>query len=169
MKIGILTKYYGNKNYGGLLQSYALVQYLRQKGYDAEQISFKEKDCPGIKRYFFGITRLTLLNILLLVCKKLKEKKLSRVYKDISTVTISNLKARYAALEEFQYFIPHSDKIYDSNTISECNDAYDIVIVGSDQVWNLEWYNQEYFLDFVEKRQKKISYAASMPKTNRTS
>lgn len=41
-KIGIITMYYKSKNYGGVLQAYALAEYLKDKGFDIEQICYKE-------------------------------------------------------------------------------------------------------------------------------
>ena len=37
-KIGIITLFYKNYNYGGLLQAYALPQIIRKLGFEAEQI-----------------------------------------------------------------------------------------------------------------------------------
>lgn len=40
MKIGILTHYYQSRNYGGLLQAYALCEVIKDMGIDVEQISY---------------------------------------------------------------------------------------------------------------------------------
>ena len=40
-KIGIITHYYKSRNYGGNLQAYALSEFLKRKGWLAEQISVK--------------------------------------------------------------------------------------------------------------------------------
>ena len=40
-KMAILTLYYHNYNYGGLLQAYALQKAITKLGYQAEQISYK--------------------------------------------------------------------------------------------------------------------------------
>ena len=40
MKIGIISLYYKNHNYGGLLQCYALTNYLKQLGFEAEQVTY---------------------------------------------------------------------------------------------------------------------------------
>lgn len=40
MKIGIISLYYRNYNYGGLLQCYALTNYLKQLGYEVEQVTY---------------------------------------------------------------------------------------------------------------------------------
>ena len=39
-KIGVITHYFGSKNYGGLLQAYALCKFLNERGCYAEQISY---------------------------------------------------------------------------------------------------------------------------------
>ena len=40
MKIGIISLYFKNHNYGGLLQCYALTNYLKQLGFEAEQVTY---------------------------------------------------------------------------------------------------------------------------------
>ena len=49
-KIGIITHYYNSKNYGGVLQAYALCAFLRKEGYDAEQVQFDKEYGKGLKR-----------------------------------------------------------------------------------------------------------------------
>ena len=38
----------------------------------------------------------------------------------------------------------------------------DVLICGSDQIWNPVWINPAYFLTFAEKGKAKIAYAASL-------
>ena len=45
------------------------------------------------------------------------------------------------------------------------NNEYRAFIVGSDQVWNCDYFHQGFFLDFADKDKLKISYAASISKT----
>ena len=40
MRVGILTQYY-RKNYGGVLQSYALYHVLQRLGHEVEMIDFR--------------------------------------------------------------------------------------------------------------------------------
>ena len=40
MKIGILTHFHKSKNYGGVLQAYALCRYLNESGNNAKQILY---------------------------------------------------------------------------------------------------------------------------------
>ena len=43
-KVGIISLYYNSKNYGGLLQAYALNKYISELGYDSELISYKREN-----------------------------------------------------------------------------------------------------------------------------
>lgn len=72
------------------------------------------------------------------------------------------------------YKVTHATKFFEENcTLSEIykpkdlyqlNDKVDMFLLGSDQVWNYSlfhcWYENLYF-DFVDKKKKKIAYAAS--------
>ena len=50
---------------------------------------------------------------------------------------------------------------FDFPYLKDIADEYDFFVVGSDQVWNPQWYPPNIFLDFVP-REKKIAYAASI-------
>lgn len=159
MKIGILTHYYNSKNYGGILQSYALVKVLAALGYDAEQICFP---------YWSGLSisdskknnessKNIKSNIIHLVIRKLKNKYADYRNKQLY-IDINNRNKQFL---EFQSRIKHSNIEYDLETMFLCNESYDTFIVGSDQVWNLLWYNPAFFLEFADNDKKKIAYATS--------
>ena len=40
-KVGIITLYYNNDNYGGIAQAYALNEYISKLGMDSELISYR--------------------------------------------------------------------------------------------------------------------------------
>lgn len=61
--------------------------------------------------------------------------------------------------------IDQSEKVYNSETIQESLKIYEKFVVGSDQIWNPSWYNDGYLLNFVNEKDKKISYAASIGRT----
>ena len=162
MRIGIITRYFHNQNYGGLLQAYALCQYINthSPGYNAEQISFNSY--PGI------IKKLRELCFASFDRKKLFAKESIRLVSDVLN-TKCNRKAVYPYTSKravlfagFENNIPHSTKIYTGSNITDSLSEYDIFITGSDQVWNPLWYYSEYFLDFVPFGTPKISYAASI-------
>lgn len=140
MKVGILTLYYNNANYGGLLQSYALENAINSIGYESEQISYDFK-----KEYITGVSRLKYL-----VSKYIKQ-------------FIPGFRYHNSHFEKtlklFEKKIPHSKKVT-KNSIKELNSRYDLFICGSDQIWNPIGWQTTFFLDFATK--PKISYAASV-------
>ena len=167
-KIGILTHYYNNSNYGGNLQAYALVKFLKEKGYLAEQVCFipcftEQKQIEGRSMLNRLISKMK--RSIFHPCQELvvipKRKRTNK--------TINPMEKRMVAVCDFNSnIIPHGTTIYDSNNICEANNEYDCFITGSDQVWNLNWYEPAFFLNFVEEKKKKISYAASMAMDNLT-
>lgn len=144
MKVGIISKYYKNYNYGGLLQAYALVEILKKIGLDAQQISFlpNERKKYGNNRYVVLVLKFAIKSIFL-HCKCLR------------------LRSFNKKMIEFMNDIPHSI-VVNSENIDKLNSCYDVFIAGSDQIWNPAFSYDEYFLDFVDKSKKKISYAASI-------
>lgn len=162
-KIGILTHYYNSRNYGGNLQAYALVTYLNNSGYQAEQISFSTNfSSPPPKRKL----NLSYLVKLPFRCVRLLYK---RIFISLEEKNHNVSKYKEIAFSAFnQNAIPHSEKVYRSDSIQDCVDDYDVFITGSDQVWNFTWYNPEFFLDFVPSDKIKLSYAASVAQDSLT-
>ena len=140
LKIGIMTLYYNNANYGGLLQAYALVNAINLIGCESEQISYDFK-----KEYFEGRNRV---------------KYLLRNYirKFIPGYMYHNSRFE-SALRIFEKEIPHSRRVT-RNSVKELNSWYDAFICGSDQIWNPIGWQTAFFLDFATK--PKISYASSV-------
>lgn len=145
-KIGIITMYYKSKNYGGVLQAYALAEYLKDKGFDIEQICYKEtaentlqSTKISFRARFSGFAQ----KILMLSINK-------------------GIEERNKKFDAFTENIPHSNDVYTDDNISNANKIYDTFITGSDQVWNPIYYNPTYFLDFAKSDKKCLSYAASI-------
>lgn len=152
-KVGIITFYHQNLNFGGLLQAYALPIALKlYLDINAEQIdcvfiysedfmqSQKKKKKRNISLYQVGI----------LVFSKLKQK---------------NLNKRRRMFDKFMEETPHSNVTYNYKTIKSCVKKYDAFICGGDQIWND--YNSKmdieaFTLQFVPEGVKKISYAPSI-------
>ncbi|MBQ9375993.1 MAG: polysaccharide pyruvyl transferase family protein [Ruminococcus sp.] len=138
LKTGVITKYYNNRNSGGLLQAYALIEALNGLGYDAEQISYVQHKKIPIKNRLTAFARECVI--------KAKTHGFFGLYK---------------APREFMLDIPHT-QVYNYKTISKTNDIYDAFITGSDQIWNPLLCTDGYFLEFADKDKTKISYAASI-------
>lgn len=121
MHIGVLT-FHRAKNYGAVLQCYALVTYLKSLGHDVRIIDyfpkyFKEQDSilphtvmkgSNVKGKLFIIA-----NILISFIPILKRRK---------------------AFNDFIKSLPLNECIENSSDFS--SDGYDLIFVGSDQVWN---------------------------------
>ncbi len=149
-KIACITHYYNNKNYGGLLQAHALINVLSKIGCFAEQLCYDMSISTDNNIRKKSRALKVMKNPFILYRRHLRKK----------------LALRKNACLQFQNMIPHSTQAYNNNNIFECVNDYDTFITGSDQVWNMDWYYKEYFLDFVPSGKCKISYAASMPSTN---
>lgn len=155
-KIGILTFYYNVKNYGALLQAYALVSAIHNQGYNCEQVCVKiTSNSEKCRKRHFKIKNIP--KYIKALFPMIREKWF--VYKTEN---------RNAAMRKFQHSIPHSEIVYNSNNLNESLKFYSSFITGSDQVWNLDRYRKEYFLGFVPENIYKFSYAASMPNVNIT-
>lgn len=140
MKIGILTMYYGNISHGGLLQAYALQKALEQMGHNVQVISY---DYNYVKRSW--------------IRKLAHEVKLIPYYV-LCACYGDHTEKKY---EEYMKSISHS-KYYIPDSISEIDREYDLVIVGSDQVWNEDYCDEAFFLPFIKEQCRKVAYAASV-------
>lgn len=157
-KVGIVSLYYNSKNYGGLLQAYALVKIIENLGYPCEQISLSTYRNQKRKR------KITVNKLVKYLNTRIKKICNNIVYAQvIKEINVRNLK-----FTQFEKKIPHSKKIYTYQELKENFEGYQVVIAGSDQIWNMSWYKPEYFLDFVPNDVYKFSYAASMPNINLT-
>jgi hypothetical protein len=156
MKIGIMTFWWSNDNYGQLLQCYALQKYLRNLGYEAFLIRYKHTE---ENRY--SIRRLIKIFSPLKVVKYFtRQKRLEKISKEPN---------RHFESFRSEYLV-QSSKLYISYDELKRNppDA-DCYIAGSDQIWNywnnkLNYYKNAihaYFLDFGSDKIKRLSYAAS--------
>ena len=157
-KIGIVTLYYKNYNYGGLLQAYAMQKVTSDMGYNSKLISYSK----GKYLYFFK--RLIKLNFFFTIKNVYNRIRYSLKMRDNSFK--KNIDNRINKFEEFIDFIPHT-QVYDEKTIGMCQEDFDCFICGSDQIWNPGWWTSSYFLSFVDgNKKKKIAYAASIGRSS---
>jgi hypothetical protein len=155
-KIGILTFHYST-NYGAVLQAFSLQETIKKMGHDVEIINFVPEN-NKMKRY-------------------LNEMGFSRNRKNIPAFFLSLFKSflmakyRNSLNNKFADFrnthLMLSEKV-NEKTIFNLVGKYDLIIAGSDQIWNPSQRKMPfYFLDFGNKFfGKKASYAADSTTSN---
>lgn len=143
MKIGILT-YHSSHNFGAFLQAYALCGVLRERtGHAVEIIDF-------------SMAKAAKMNMKCIFSNK----------KDPITIPYGMVQYRTFERSSQKYHTLSEDKLVtdDLNRFAEwVNGKYDIIVVGSDEIWKLDGYRgfpTPYWLPGVTGC-KKMAYAAS--------
>lgn len=156
-KIGIITHYYKSKNYGGLLQAYALPRFLNKSGFDAKQIKYCFQDQRNIDKSNKESIRKKISKLLKRVINFVGRNYHRKEIFELNRV----LQKKTDAMKPFQdEIIPHTEEEFFEDNVCKLNKTFDFFITGSDQVFNYSWFRKAYWLTFTSK--PKISYAASM-------
>lgn len=155
MKISIIT-FSRAKNYGGILQAYALYRYLADQGYECEFIDYilarsniydkkSYVDATTCQSRFWGKNKLT---------------------KCVWSILIFNkIRADYGVFFNFiEQKAKFSKRYFSLEELIKDPPIADVYITGSDQVWNTQFTKNEeidlpFYLAFAKG--KKISYASS--------
>lgn len=149
MKIGIITWFTG-PNYGTNLQAIALQYYLRNQGYEVNIINYEVSSPKMVKE------RKSLIRRIAYQPKKYAVKYALKKYQ--KEIAIRDQKLSRAINENCILTF----KIKDINElITTCN-KFDLLICGSDQIWNPNWYDRFYYADYDQIRTRRISYAPSI-------
>lgn len=170
-KIAIITHFHDSTNYGGVLQAYALRKVIDSMGYKCEQLCYqksRERSEPlilKIKDLFINHLKnaISANNLIGFTISGIKYSAAIIPRKIIQMIVYhrDSAEPRYEKFSQFNKMnIPSSD-VYTKDTIYITASQYDIFITGSDQVWNPNWFYEEYYLAFVPENKPKIAYAAS--------
>ena len=148
MKCGILTFHFAH-NYGACLQCYALKKYLESNAVQVGIINFvpdNVKDVYEINPFLKPIHPKYMLKRILAYPRRLKQ------YKIFSQFISREFKCTYSG----------NRTDYEKELLD-----YDILICGSDQIWNNDITGNitEYYFDMQLSKAKKVSYAASFGKS----
>lgn len=151
MKIGIIT-FHAAFNYGSMLQAYAMQTFLERQGNSVEIVNFRpcnQKD--GYPKPIDFTNKSNLKNSM----KRLL----------LAPRTIVPLNKKWHLFDAFLHQHLHLTKEYSTlDELKATNFDYDVLITGSDQIWNTEAFDfsEAYFGTFVNDNTKKIAYAPSM-------
>lgn len=156
MKIGIIT-WFNYHNYGTKLQAIALQKYLRKCGHEVMLLNFSLDDSKNIYR------KKSNNSIYRKVMNRANYYVMDLLFRTARKKYDNQLKARD---DKFDSIIKDccilTKRITDDNEFIQLCNEFDVVICGSDQIWNPNWYNRYYYADFPQILTKRISYAPSM-------
>ncbi len=153
MRVGVISTFHNNYNYGGKLQAYAMIRVIKQAGYEAQQIRYGQHQKPltpagRVKR--------------LLSSSDYRAAVFQTLLKKLLKSESPALAQRKAAFDAFDAWIDHTEEVYDDAALLENCRQFDAYLCGSDQIWNPDLLKLGYFLNFVPEDRGKISYAASV-------
>ena len=165
-KVGVFTLYYRNVNYGATLQAYALQKKMNEQGFDAYVIDFIPKEVTFSRRLLSLFCHPP--KFIKAICRRLKFIKSSS---DAIESEYNRLwKGKISKWEYFcNKYIKATKPISENHLYkSQATNCYDILLVGSDQVWNPQFASKAHFLPFNKKGRKKLASAASISVPNLT-
>ena len=181
MKIGIITYWQSEDNYGQLLQCWALQQYLSKIGHDPFAIRFMRhvplaQDCQ-VKEKKKSLSQkasdcaIRIARIILVVPYVMDKRRRQRIKlqqkKELELNAYISGRNQERGFDDFRkQNLKFSDITYPTIESLRTNPPQaDIYITGSDQVWNYELHPTEleaFFLQFGPSEAKRISYAPSI-------
>lgn len=146
--VGVMT-FLHNDNYGSALQAYALQRAVRELGHTCEHIDYLPDRNEKLRNLLQSGNSPRLI--------------LDGVRKRQVRAEQSGAREKSDAIPAFySRFMKLSRPCRNASELSAQSREYDILLCGSDQVWNPVWLNPAYFLTFAEPRKTRIAYAASL-------
>jgi len=143
MKIGITT-FQWSDNYGAVLQAHALQFFLQQRGHAVQIVDYRpQKPSSMMRRWLSASPR---------GCVRKWE---------------ANWKTHLFERFRKTHLIRTTESFCSASELRKIADRFDLLITGSDQVWNPQWLEQVdglcdlYFLSFAGPQTRRIAYAAS--------
>ncbi|WP_029322808.1 polysaccharide pyruvyl transferase family protein [Butyrivibrio sp. AE3004] len=145
-KAAILTWCYNNgkTNYGQILQCYAMQEIVKKCGYEPIVIRYR-KPTPDENVLFRNSS------------ERLQYERDYRI-----RVIEGGESTRISRFMEFiRSNIKLSDQCYTTSEIADVTKNCELLVCGSDQIWNPLWFDEVYCLNFARLDQRKIAYAPS--------
>lgn len=150
MNVGILT-FQNSNNFGAILQAYALEKKIEEY----------EKQCTIIN--YISPTKKGWYQPFNFSAKKGLKHNIKQILKIPNYRFIKEKNRRADRFKATKMNIGETIFLGKSNGLEKYLDNFDIIFVGSDQVWNYKntSFDKVYFLDFDNLNAKRVSYAAS--------
>ena len=147
-KVGVMT-FLHNDNYGSTLQAYALQRVIREMGHECIHLDYRPDN------------REKVLNLVMsrnhpkLILDGLKKRSVK--------ADQSGARQKSAAFPAFyERRMRLSAPCRNRQELKKAAADREILVCGSDQIWNPVWLNPAYFLTFAGDEIRKVAYAASL-------
>lgn len=144
-KIGILT-FHRTTNFGSVLQTYGLYKKIETLGYLPEIIDYR---CPAIERR-----------------EQLERTSHIRSIKGLAREIVyqPTIKRKGKELFRFEEENMRISNPYFPNNVSDSEQFYSKIIVGSDIVWGMDITegDETYFLNYIKENSKKYAFSSSV-------
>lgn len=156
-KIGILTLFQGNRNWGGALQAYALKTLLESNYADArvDLLLYRDGYSVVYPNRWRQMAQYTPLEIIRQGRKRL-------AWRREAPRLQARLQTRNLLFVRFEQACITNTRQYTSDNLMNAAREYDCLICGSDQIWNPNVARPGFFLTTVAHECVKIAYAASI-------
>lgn len=143
-KVGIYTIHACN-NYGAVLQAYATARFLNEHGHKAEIVNVVTETLERAMAY------------------QRSWRRPQDIVFNLYVIFNPSVKRKIRNFSSFRGLLPLSQLYRSYQEVIDNPPSYDVHLVGSDQVWNVErGLGQAYFfLPFIPKGGRKMSYASS--------
>ena len=146
--VGIIT-FLHNDNFGSSLQAYALQRTIRDMGYKCEHLDYMPDSKEKIRNM------LTSGNNLKLIADGVRKRSVKAGQQ--------GAREKSSAIPAFyRKTMQMSPVCHNQAELKAVAEEYDILVCGSDQIWNPVWLNPAYYLTFAPEGTRKIAYAPSL-------
>ena len=146
--VGVMT-FLHNDNYGSSLQAYALQRVIRELGHECAHIDYQPDRAEKLR----NLLRSGNSPKLILDGIRKREVRSGQAGAKRKSDAIPAFYKRRMAL---------TPPCRNAKELKARSREFEILVCGSDQIWNPVWLNQSYFLTFAGKKARKIAYAASL-------
>lgn len=149
-KIGIYT-FHAEINFGAQLQAYSTQRFLNDCGYDAEIVNLYTLHNEALMHY------------------RSQWNSVKGVVLNLMAICLPSIRRKIGNINKFHSEMKLSKRYFSKEEVSSNPPIYDVHLVGSDQVWNIEYgidKNAYFFLPFLPKDAVRVSYASSFGNTD---
>ncbi len=147
-RVGILT-FLHNDNYGSALQAYALQRVIRELGHECAHLDYAPDRTEKIRNL------LRSGNSPKLILEGIRKRAVKADQEGARTKSLA-IPAFYERRMRL------SSRCRNAEELRDASGEFDVLVCGSDQIWNPVWLNPVYFLTFAPKGKKRIAYAPSL-------